>query len=392
MQAITNAHIVLPNHVIVNHSLIIDGELIIAMVPDSELMTFPLEQIIDAKRGYVLPGFIDVHSDYIETIAAPRPTSLIDFEIALYEAERELLTHGITTMYHSLSLMGRSVFDEKPIRNSENVSKLLELIDASNNKSHLIHHRMHLRYEIDNFKQLDLVKQMIEEGKVQLLSFMDHTPGQGQYRDLEIYRHILHGYHDGDDEKVQKILDSQQDVTKLTLAQLKELADLAKAHQVPLASHDDDTMTKLDLMEGLNTTISEFPITIDVAVEARKRGLMTVGGAPNVLLGKSHAGNLSVKEAIQVGGIDVLCSDYYPASLLHAVFKLAREEVLTLPEAVQLVTLAPAKAVGIADEVGSLEPNKLADILIIQNVVPNVPVVTHTFVRGVLVNETTYRI
>lgn len=393
MYVITNGKIVTQAGVVEHHSILIENEKIIDIRKDSTLPKKDCNLIvIDARGGWIMPGFVDLHSDYIEKIAAPRPTSLIDFELALYEAERELLTHGITTMFHSLSLSGKTVFKENPIRSSDNVIKLLDLISESNHKAHLIHHRMHLRYEIDNFSQLELVKSLLKTGKIQLFSLMDHTPGQGQYRDLETYRLILAGYHDGDTQKTNHILANAMTAEKLTLEDLTELAAIAHENEIPVASHDDDSSEKLDIVEQLNSCISEFPITLEVAAEAKARGLSTVGGAPNVLLGKSHAGNLSVKEAVKENLIDILCSDYYPAAMLHAVFTLWKEGIVELHEAVKLVSENPAKAVGIDHEVGSITTGKMADLLIVDYAGNKIPVVTHTFVKGVLVNETTYRI
>ncbi|MHC5249547.1 alpha-D-ribose 1-methylphosphonate 5-triphosphate diphosphatase [Enterococcus sp. LJL90] len=395
MYIITNGEIVTPDEVLTHHSLVIEDETITKIIPNQFIGSVPPNvTVIDAKGGFVLPGFIDIHSDYIEGIAAPRPTSLMDFELALYEAERELLTHGITTMYHSLSLFENSVqvFREKPIRSSENVIKLLNLIDESNQKSRLIHHRMHLRFEINNFEQLPLVKKLLKEGKIQLLSLMDHTPGQGQYRDLETYRLILAGYHDGDYQRVEEIIQQVGTIEKIAYEDLAELAELAQEYGVPLASHDDDSLEKLEIVTALGSSISEFPITQEVALAAKARGLATVGGAPNILLGKSHAGNLSVLEAVKADSIDILCSDYFPAALLHSIFKLWQQDILTLPQAVRLVTLNPAQAVAIAEETGSLEENKMADVIVVNTAGNHIPVVTHTFAKGVLINETTYRI
>ncbi|MFV0558019.1 MAG: phosphonate metabolism protein PhnM [Enterococcus sp.] len=394
MYIITNGTIVTADELLLHRSVLIEDEQIIAITSNLALDSVPRNiRVVDAKGGFIMPGFIDIHSDYIETIASPRPSVLMDFEVALYEAERELLTHGITTMYHSLSLTGnRDAFKEKPIRQSENVLRLVDLIEATKTKAHLIHHRMHLRYEISNFTQMSLVEELIRQKKIHLLSFMDHTPGQGQYRNLEVYRLILAGYHDGDYEKVDEIIAQVSNVEKISFEQLAFLAQAAKEQGISLASHDDDTLEKLAIVEQLGSSISEFPITEEVAFEAQRRGLLTVGGAPNVLLGKSHSGNLSVIDAIKAGTIDILCSDYYPSSLLHAIFKLWQMELLTLPEAVKLVSLHPAQAVGIDQSTGSIAVGKQADLIIVNYAGEQVPVVTHTFAKGVLISETTYRL
>jgi alpha-D-ribose 1-methylphosphonate 5-triphosphate diphosphatase len=235
------------------------------------------------------------------------------------------------------------------------------------------------------------LERLIGEGKVHLLSFMDHSPGQGQYRDLELYKLILKGYRKLADGDADKLIETSQGRAKLPFETLKRLADLARSRGLAVASHDDDTVDKLDVVQALGSTISEFPITIEVALEARRRGLDTVAGAPNVLLGGSHSGNLSATQAILAGAVDVLCSDYYPASLLHAVFRLHREHALALPAAFRLVTLNPARAVGLADRLGSVEAGKAADLLVVRTLDDGFPYVSRALVDGRLLGSWDYR-
>lgn len=148
------------------------------MVVDRET-GFP---VVDARGAYVVPGMIDVHSDYIESVASPRPSVVMDLPTSLYKVDRELVSHGVTTIYHSLSVYGAKIFDHKPIRNFENVSKLAESISdmrESEEHDHLIRHRFHLRLELDSVDRVDEVYNYLQDGKVDLISFMDHTPGQG---------------------------------------------------------------------------------------------------------------------------------------------------------------------------------------------------------------------
>ena len=257
---------------------------------------------------------------------------------------------------------------------------------------HLVRHRFHARYEIDNLEEIDNLKTYIREKKVHLLSFMDHTPGQGQYRDLEVYRHTVKGYQDISDEAIQVIIKRHQSKEKLTIDGIRELAELALEHGIPIASHDDDSLSKLDLVKSFGTTISEFPITLDIAREAKQLGMYTIAGAPNVLLGGSHSGNLSAAEAIVEGSIDILCSDYYPAGMLHAVFDLHKKYGMNLAEMFKLVTINPAKALHLDSELGSIQQGKKADLLIIEKVSPDFPVLTGVFVDGKLIQRTHYRI
>lgn len=392
MYRLTHGKIITPKKILIGFDLIIQAGEIINIEPTSPRpKKNDRVKLVDCEGGYVIPGFIDIHADYIEHIAAPRPTSMMDFSLSLHEAERELLTHGITTMFHSLSLYKSQMFDTKPIRQSENVKKLVELIHKSHVSKHLIRHRFHARYEIDNMDMIDQLREYIQDEKIHMVSFMDHTPGQGQYRDLEMFRHTLKGYRDLTDEQVDKAIKQQQAAEKLTLNTMGELVRLARERGLAVASHDDDTREKIDLNETLGTTISEFPITLDVARYARKKGMHTVAGAPNVLLGGSHSGNLSAAEAVLDGSVDILCSDYYPAALLHAVFQLHENHQLSLVDMVKLVTLNPAKAVGMDDKIGSLEVGKRADLLVVEKLDDGFPAVTNAFVDGKPVLTTRYR-
>jgi len=349
------------------------------------------DEVIDASGAWVLPGLVDIHADYIEHMAAPRPTAVMDFGVSLREAERELLTHGITTMFHSLSFYGSTDFGTNPVRSAENSRRLIDLIHQSHHAEHQIRHRFHARYEIDNVGRVEELKALMVEGKVHLLSFMDHSPGQGQYRDLELYKLILKGYRNLADGEAERLIAESQGRAKVPFETLKQVADLARKLGIALASHDDDTVEKLDVVQALGSTISEFPITLEVAAEAHRRGLHTVAGAPNVLLGGSHSGNLSAAEAIVAGSVDVLCSDYYPASMLHAVFLLHREKGVALAEAVRLVTLNPARAVGLGDEIGSIEVGKRADVLVVRTHDDGFPYVAEAVVEGHRLLSSGYR-
>ena len=368
--------------------------------PDATMGVLP---VVDARGAYVVPGLIDIHSDYVENVASPRPSVVMDLSTSLYKADRELVSHGVTTIFHSLSVYGAHVFDHKPIRDFGNVSALIDRVAAlraGEERDHLIRHRLHMRVELDSVDLYDDIESFLRSGKVDLVSFMDHTPGQGQYRDLLVFGDTLKGYRDVSDEDVRDIVRQQQESQKLTYAQITALASVARERGVSIASHADASEAKLAFMDGLEATISEFPISLDIARAARARGMHTIAGAPNVMLGHSHSGNLSAREAVQAGAIDVLCSDYYPAALLDAVFTLRDQCGLDIAKAFALVTINPAKAAGIADEVGSIAVGKRADVLLVREiscgegsgehpvagpdsrVARTMPVVTRAFVGG----------
>ncbi len=390
MKAIKNGLIVTENEIIKDKILLIEGDTIIDIVDSINEDEF--ERVIDAHGRYVMPGIIDIHSDKIEQFIQPRATAIMDFEFSLKECERELLLQGITTMYHSLSLLADDLFGSAEVRKKENVLKLSQLINDIHEKQHLIHHRLHLRLELDNLNGYDILKESIEKDAVHLISFMDHSPGQGQYRNIEIYKKTVESYKSKEVQELgaDKIVESQMNKKMLSLEQLKEISQLAHEKNIAIASHDDDTIEKLAINEELQVDISEFPITIEVAKEAKKKGFATLAGAPNILLGGSHSGNLSAEQAILEDSIDILCSDYYPAALLSSVFIMHQKHNIPLSEMVNKVTLNPAKAVKIDNDYGSIAKGKKADIIIVE-LLDNYPVVTHSLVDGIIASRVEYR-
>ncbi|OEC00778.1 phosphonate metabolism protein PhnM [Lysinibacillus sphaericus] len=390
MLAIINGVIVTEQQFLKNHIVLVEDNLINAIVHEADIDLQGIE-ILDAKGGYVSPGFVDIHSDYIETIVSPRPTSVMSMNIGLRESERILMTHGITTIFHSLSYYGDDKYSHKAIRNPENVQKCVDAIYASHEEPHLIRHRLHARFEIDSIDQIPNLERNIKDGKVHLLSFMDHTPGQGQYRNLEIYKNIMRGYRSMSDQEANVLIQNQVDKAKMTFDDIERLSRLAIEHNIAVASHDDDDVAKLQLVQSYGTTISEFPITLDVAKEAKKMGMQTIAGAPNILNGGSHSGNLSASEAIQAQVIDIICSDYYPPAMLHGIFELSKQYEEDLHRLFQLVTINPARAVNLDHEIGSIEVGKKADILIIEQMEDGYPVVTTTMVDGNIIMQTNYR-
>jgi alpha-D-ribose 1-methylphosphonate 5-triphosphate diphosphatase len=391
MTAITNGRIVLKDRVEKGWNLLIRDSEIAALGPASDCPIPDDAQIVDANGGFIAPGFIDIHSDYIEHMAAPRPTSVMDFELSLRLAEREFACHGISTMFHSLSIYKATEFPDKPIRRSENVRQFIGLIDASHSSRHMIRHRFHARFEIDNLDRVAELEEYMRAGSVHLISFMDHTPGQGQYRDIELFRKTLKGYMSASEAEIDSMIARSKAKEKLTMERIAELAALAAEKGIAIASHDDDSPEKVALVRGFGAAISEFPVDMEIARAARKAGMHTLAGAPNVLLGGSHSGNLSAAEAILDGCVDMLCSDYYPGAILHAVFAMNERYGADLARMFRMATLNPAEAVGMGAELGSLEAGKRADLQIIERVDGRFPATTSLFVDGERVLWTRYR-
>jgi alpha-D-ribose 1-methylphosphonate 5-triphosphate diphosphatase len=397
---IRGGDVVLADRVARAHDIVLEGGRIGWIGPHGQLPSSPRcdATVIDAAGAWVAPGFIDIHSDYVEGVASPRPGVLMNLGAALFGTDRELVAYGVTTIYHSLSVYRMLVFDQKPIRRFENVARLIDLIDGmrlDEARRHLIRHRVHVRVEADAIDRLEQIERLLKGRKIDLLSFMDHTPGQGQYRDLMVFRDTLKGHRpDISDAEIRDTVVAQQTASKLTLGQMGHLARVACQGGIAVASHDDDSMEKLEAMKGIGVSISEFPLTLGIATAARARGVHTIAGAPNVLLGYSHSGNLSARESICAGATDILCSDYYPAALLAAVFELNRRCGVDLASAFALVSVNPARAVGIGHDRGEIAIGKRADLLIIREhdavEEGHVPFVEQVLVDGRVVYQSCY--
>lgn len=381
---IYHAKIVTPEKVIENGTIEILGERIVSITEGyPELIDF---DDIDAEGKWVLPGLVDSHSDAIELELEPRPNSTFPIEISFYELEKKLVGEGITTIYHSLSLMEENA--KKWIRQNNTVLQVIDDIKRLSSGRQLIRHKTHLRYEITNTVAVENVKKMMKDGKIDQLSFMDHTPGQGQFRDLEVHKKLLMEHRHFSEEEAKLVIEESKLMPKLDGEILAELSKLASEYKIPLASHDDDTLEKIELVKSWNAVISEFPIELEVAVKAKEEGLYVVMGAPNALLGKSHSNNVSALEAVMHGAVDILCSDYYPSSLLHAAFKLYKEG-MPIYQAFNMVSLNPAKALGIDNRVGSIEEGKLADLILVSEEEMS-PVLQTVIVNGQVVCQMNY--
>ena len=394
MVAIKNGKIVTPDQIIEGKILLLDHDRIFGFTDSIDGMD--IERVADACGRHVIPGLIDVHSDRIEQYIQPRPASQVDFEFALKVCERDLLGAGITTMYHSISLFGDELLGSSPLRTKKSVQKIADLIAGIHLRNHLIHHRFHLRIEIDNLEAYDIARDMIAQGKVRQISFMNHSPGQGQYRSMAVYQDIVSKYNGKLNGKEAKMFSGDElreyhaKKPKLSFEQLKELTRLAHESGIPVASHDDDTPEKLEENLKIGVDISEFPISIKTAKSAKSHGFYTVVGAANILRNGSHSGNLSAAEAILEGCADIICSDYYPAAFLHSIFYMHEKYGIPLPQMVNKATLNLAKAMRTDKDYGSIESGKKADLLVV-DILDSYPVITHVFVDGNPTSRIEYR-
>lgn len=379
-RVLTNATLVTPTEVIENGALAVEHGRITAVGPIGTIDHALLfgASIVDVHGAYVLPGLVDLHTDTLEKEITPRPAADFPVEIAVQELDRKMVACGITTVYHSVHIgyADKERLDRSRYSRRDIVAGVRRMAAAHT----LARTRIHLRYEVVGYgvEVLDSVEALLDDGHVDLLSFMDHTPGQGQYpRDRFLARREAEGVSRDDAERD---LAERSARPRVDLATLERLAARAHALRVPVASHDDDTVEKVHQMRDLGVSISEFPVTMAAAKAAKAADLAVLGGASNVLRGGSLTGNLDVAAGVVARVVDGLCSDYYPPAMLHAAFKLARSGRLTLPGAVQLVSAVPAHAAG-AERTGALALGYDADLIVVQ-VHDDRPVVHQTFVGG----------
>ncbi|MCX7709153.1 MAG: phosphonate metabolism protein PhnM [Clostridia bacterium] len=384
---ICNANIILPDKVL-RGCILIEGRKISKVMPGISPKHHCQGEVkvIDADGGYVMPGLIDIHSDAIEKEIQPRPNTLFPVNMAFFELEKKLAASGITTMYHSLSLS-----DDWGVRNDAMVVDIIHSIQRLKQERFMVHHKVHLRYEITFLHGLKTLEKLIESKSIDFMSYMDHTPGQGQFKDPEALKEFTMKSYGAKEKEVEALFNKSKECqAMIDWPGLIELAKQARANGIRLASHDDDTNEKIHTLLECEGTVSEFPINLETARYAKSKGLHVCVGSPNVVRGKSHSNNMRAMDAIKNDAADIICSDYLPASMLPAVFSLPKEG-LELYEAVRMVTLNPAKALGIDKETGSVENGKMADLLIVE-LYEGYPIVRKTMVGGKIVYQSDFTI
>lgn len=375
---ITNAHIVLEDSQIENGVVHITDGRIAGIAQELEIPAG--SRIIDANNAWLMPGFIDIHSDAIEKEIEPRPNVEIPVDIALHELDRKLLCAGVTTSYHSFSFANKEI----GLRSNSKAEELVRAV-ARLNKDLLVDTRVHCRYEVTDGEAFERLEYLIEEGVADLVSFMDHTPGQGQFKSVEAYKGYFGKVYHLSSEELQEIIESKkiESESGAALVRVSHLASLCQQYGVPMASHDDDSADKIKAFHEMGVRISEFPIDIPSAKVACDCGMYTIYGAPNLLRGKSQSNNVSTRDVIDAGFAHIICSDYAPSSLLHSLFWLYNNRELSISEVVNMYTLHAAKAVGIDGQTGSIAVGKDADLILVDTS-RSTPCIKATITKGCL--------
>jgi len=370
---LANARLVLPTEVVEGHVVMRDGR--IAEVGAGPCRAAGAQ---DLGGDWLLPGLVEMHTDNLERHAMPRPKVSFPMQAAVQAHDAEVAAAGITTV---LDAIGVGDPYGEGFR-SRDQGALLHVLDRLDEAGALrADHHIHVRSELPAPNARELFEPFMGHPRLRLVSLMDHTPGQRQWTDISHARTYYtgkKGWSDAKFEEEVRLAPARQ--AEYAEPNRRWFADFARTRGIALATHDDTTVAHVDEAHALGAAMSEFPTTLAAARHAKALGLATIAGAPNVVRGGSHSGNVSALELAREGVLDVLSSDYVPASLLLAAWILRREAGFALPEAVAVVSRNPARACGFADR-GDIAVGLRADLVRVREVEGN-PVVREVWARG----------
>jgi alpha-D-ribose 1-methylphosphonate 5-triphosphate diphosphatase len=314
---------------------------------------------LDLDGDFLIPGIIDLHTDNLERQVLPRSNARWPSRSAFLSHDAQCVAAGITTVFDALCL-GDIGFEKARQRTFEDgVEDLRALAAADALKAE---HFLHLRCELPAPEMAEMLARAVDEPLVRLISLMDHSPGLGQYADVASYARMraAEGHGEGEIAEMVALLKENRELHHE--ANRRFVLDSARDRGVALASHDDRTVDDVARNHQEGIGIAEFPVTMAAAQAARDCGMRVIAGAPNIVRGGSHNGNVSALALVRDGLVDALASDYVPAAMLEAAFACAAAGALELPAAVRLVTAGPAALVGLADR-GRIAPGLRADLV-----------------------------
>lgn len=319
----------------------------------------------DCQGAYLIPGLVELHTDNLEKHFSPRPGVVWPSHPAVLTHDAHIVSSGITTVFDALSV--GDVVDD-----SNRLAHLKTLINAltETRKADMLRadHLLHLRCEVSFGETLKLFEDLVDHPLLQLVSVMDHTPGQRQFVREDKYRQYYQGKHGLSNIEMDTFTRKRKESALLhSDRNRKAIVAICQARGIPLASHDDATLAHVVESAGFGMCIAEFPTTMEAAKASHDQGLSVLMGAPNIVRGGSHSGNIAAADLAAAGVLDILSSDYYPASMLDAAFRLASMEDnrYDLACAIATVTATPARCANLHDR-GLIEPGKRADLVLVQ--------------------------
>jgi len=353
---LSNAMLVLPDRVMRGQIHLADGRV-------AELVegTAVPPGAIDCGGDLVLPGLVELHTDNLERHLQPRPKVEWPHQAAIVAHDAELASTGITTVFDALRV--GSVFTNTNAGYGEYARALAsEILDLRGRGALRISHFLHLRAEICSETLVEEMAKFGPDDRIGIVSLMDHTPGQRQFRDIDKLRDYVMGKRGLSDAEFDAHVESQQALSE-RLGSLHETTAVAEARRygAVLASHDDTTADQVAVSGLHGVRLAEFPTTAEAAQACRNRGIAVMMGGPNLIRGGSHSGNVAAHELAEAGLLDILSSDYVPSSLLTAGLMLG-DLWDDLPRGIATVTSAPARAAGLTDR-GQLALGARADVI-----------------------------
>ncbi len=338
----------------------------------------------DFEGDYLLPGLVELHTDHLEGHYTPRPSLRWNVTAAIQSHDAQIAASGITTVLDCLR-MGTNQeggeFEEDEMR------KMADALKKAGQEGRLrAEHLLHLRCEVSASDVMEQFAQFDGVPEIRLVSLMDHAPGQRQFQSMDqyiLYYKTMKGLSDEAFEVFvqNRIARSERYSDK----HRKMIAGICNERGIPMASHDDANLDHVDESIGFGVRLAEFPTSLEAAKASHDAGLSVLMGAPNVVRGKSHSGNIAAADLARAGVLDVLSSDYVPFSIMHAPFILADTINITLPQAIAMVTATPAKAVGLDDR-GRIAPGLRADLVRVRQTSGDVPIVRSVWRQGQRVN------
>jgi alpha-D-ribose 1-methylphosphonate 5-triphosphate diphosphatase len=334
----------------------------------------------DAAGDLIMPGLIELHTDHLEAHYVPRPKVFWDPIASVVSYDGQLAISGITTVLDSLR-----VWREDGAEEIDGRAGILAKAIATARQENLLRadHFLHLRCEIPMPSVVEEAEELIDRSDVRLVSLMDHTPGQRQFRDEGKLRDYYRGKGAGmTDAELDVLFERRFAYQKAHAAtNMRAIVALAHRYEIPLASHDDTTDANVTDAVRDRVSVAEFPTTIEAARGLHRAGIGILMGAPNVVRGGSHSGNIAAVDLAREGMLDILSSDYIPSSLLMAALQLPQHvPAIDLASAVRTVTKTPAEAVGLADR-GEIAAGKRADLIRV-HVARDIPVVRSVWREG----------
>jgi alpha-D-ribose 1-methylphosphonate 5-triphosphate diphosphatase len=359
MTLFTNARIVTPDDVFLGSVVVEDG-LIAAVEPGRKATRGAMSSTIDLDGDYLVPGVVELHTDVLERHAIPRPGVHWPELPAVLAYDSQLVGAGITTVLDSLAIgylvdTGQRPRDPRPLVEAIRTARAAGLLRSD--------HYLHMRCEVSTALVVQDFVPFADDPLVRLVSLMDHAPGQRQFVDVAKYREYNQGRYGLTDAQLDALVERRlEERARYAEEHRAAITALCRKHGLPVASHDDATVAHVDEAMQAGAAIAEFPTTLEAARAAHDYGLAVLAGAPNLVRGQSHSGNVPAALLAERGWLDVLSSDYVPASVLHGAFLLHARHGMTLPRAIATVSATPARRVGLEDR-GAIATGRRADLV-----------------------------